>query len=211
MTTTLLASLVPNKLYGLILAALLALPGVRDEGHLKDVASGITSATLQATCQGDWAGSDDCARTWPGRPEELAALLVTTGYWESKFLARIGQGRCEKWECDAHKDAKGKVYHRARGYFQIQASTAITMFEWRHMVGRGEYRAFVASATSARLLSRHYAGCKNIQGAISGYATGGRCDWSKAGRRMTTYKAVLTKLQAKPEPVRQPLRVAYLP
>jgi hypothetical protein len=215
MTTLLLASLVPNKLYGLILAALLALPGVRDEGHLVDVASGITSATLQATCSGDWADTPGCVKTWPGRPEELAALLVTMGYWESKFLARIGRGKCEKWECDAYKAIDGRIHHKARGYFQIQASPAVTTYEWRHMIGSGEYRAFVASSTAARLLGRHYAGCKTIQGAISGYATGGRCSWRQASARMTTYKASLTRLQT---PVRrpaavpaEPAAVAYLP
>lgn len=201
MTTAILASLLPNKLYGLILAALMALPGVRDEGHLADVASGIVGATLQATCSGDWASTDDCVPTWRGRPEELAALLITIGYWESKFLARIGKGRCEKWECDAYKGLDGKIYHRARGYFQVQASTAITMYEWNNMWGSGEYRAFVASSTAARLLGRHHASCKTVQGAISGYATGGRCSWRQAGARMTTYKTTLDRLQVRSMPV----------
>lgn len=194
MTTLLLASLGPNKLYGLILTALVALPGVRDEGHLETVAAGIQSAVLQATCTGDWAEADDCIPTWTRRPEELAALLITTGYWESKFLARIGAGRCEKWECDPAKDRAGRIYHRARGFYQIQASPAVTVYEWRHMRGLGEYRVFVASAVAARLLSRHYANCKTIQGAISGYATGGRCSWSRAGARMTTFQRTLERL-----------------
>lgn len=206
MTTAILTS----KLYGLILAALLALPGVKNEGHLEAVAAGIQGAVLQATCTGDWAATDDCVPTWTRSPEELAALLITTGYWESKFLARIGAGRCEKWECDPSKDRSGRLYHRARGFYQVQASTAVTADEWRHMYGLGEYRVFVASSVAARLLGRHHASCKTIQGAISGYATGGRCGWRKAGARMTTYQRTLERLQTAPVQA-APVRVARQP
>lgn len=176
-----------------ILRAVTALPGVQDEGHLLDYARGTASAVEASTCTGDWAKADWCRPTWTRPPRELAAALVTKAWFESGLLARIGAGRCLPYECDAYR-VRGRIFHRARGYYQIQYSGAVRAHEWHEMVGTDEWSVFVASSTAARLLGNYVGMCGDIPGGFSAYATGGRCSWSRVGPRVTVYLRTLQRI-----------------
>lgn len=177
-------------------ATIAGLPGVRDEGHLDGIATGIVSAAAAATCSLDWSYADWCIRRWSPTRVELEAALITVGYWESRFLARIGQGQCRKDECDAYKDAQGRTHHRARGFYQVQRTGLITTREWRDIVGTGAWNYFTASSVAARVLASNRAWCKNPHGMFSGYARGGYCSWRGAGIRTAFFRRMLLKLQA---------------
>lgn len=189
-------------MYALILSLLMALPGVgiphdgetvqEHRARLGVVAYSIQSAANQATCSDEWATLVDCERIWPGSRDELVLALVTVGYHESRFLGRIQAGKCRKDECDAYKDALGRVRHRSRTYYQIQDTGAVTSDEWREMVGTEVWPTFVASSVAARVLSTSRAACAR-HGAwpaptFSRYGTGGSCAWGRVGSRVSTYK-----------------------
>lgn len=177
-------------------AAISSLPGVQDEGQLDAAAAGIVSASAEATCTLDWKRADWCRPIWPTSRHSLQAALITAGYFESRWLARIGRGECRKNECDAYK-FRGRIYHRARGYYQIQRSGLVSSREWVEMLGTNEGATFVASAVSARILARNYSYCRTYSGMFSGYARGGNCQWKGAGLRSRFMeKIAMPRLQA---------------
>lgn len=177
-------------------ATIAGLPGVQDEGHLDGVSTGIVSAAAEATCTLDWSYADWCKPRWTLSREELEAALITVGYWESRFLARIGRGECRKNECDAYKDVQGRIHHRARGFYQVQRTGLIKNQEWHDMVGTGAWNYFTASSVAARVLASNRAWCKSPHGMFSGYARGGYCSWRGAGVRTVFFHKVIVKLQA---------------
>lgn len=181
-----------------ILAAATSLPGVRDDGHLQAYAAGTASAVEAATCSGDWSNTDWCQPVWRRSKRELAALLVNIGWFESGLLARIAANRCRPHECDATKLLDGRIIHRARGTYQIQYTGAVSPTEWREMVGLSEYSFFVGGYAAARMLSAHERSCKSVSGAISGFATGGRCGWGGTPNRMAMYQKLLVRVSAPP-------------
>lgn len=189
-------------MYALILSLLMALPGVGipHDGESVDAhrvrlgvaAYSILSAANQATCSDEWAKLVDCQRIWPGSRDELVLALVTVGFHESRFLGRIQAGKCRKDECDAYKDALGRVQHRSRTYYQIQQTGAVTSDEWREMVGTEVWPTFVATSVAARVLSTARTACAR-HGAwpaptFSRYGTGASCAWGRVGSRVSTYK-----------------------
>jgi hypothetical protein len=133
---------------------------------------------------------------------------VDIAYFESGLHKRIAAGHCRPNECDAVKLPGGRIWHRARGAYQIQYNGAVSSTEWLEMDGVSEYNFFVASYTAARLLGSHEQLCKGISGAISGFATGGRCGWSGARSRFATYKRLLLRVSA---PVVEKPAVAVVP
>lgn len=166
---------------------LVGLPGVQDEGHLEDVALGIAHASDNLT-----TGENP---RWPWARSELVAALVMMGFMESRFIRRIGEGRCHKWECDATKLRDGRVVHRARGFYQMQRTSYSSPF-WSDLIGV-EYDQQVASAQVAgTILAANRARCKSRSGMISAYATGIGCSWSKAAARTHFMLRVLDRLKA---------------
>jgi hypothetical protein len=90
----------------------------------------------------------------------------------------------------------GRIIHRARGIYQIQRTGHVSAVEWVEMVGLSEHSFFVSGYTAARLLSAHERRCKSIAGAISGYATGGRCGWGGTPNRVAMYQRLLVRVSA---------------
>ena len=196
-----------------IIAAAISLPGVRDEGHLQAYAAGTACAVEAATCTGDWATLDFCQPVWRRSKRELAALLVDIAWFESGLIKRIAAGRCRPEECDAVKMPGGRILHRARGVYQIQYTGAVSATEWAEMVGVTDYSFFVASYAAARMLSAHERSCKSVSGAISGFATGGRCGWGGTPNRFAVYQHLLARVSVPPtekptSPVEPPAAVA---
>lgn len=120
---------------------------------------------------------DDAAHT----PRQ-GALLVTLGYFESGWIERIQLGRCERWECDPESRPDGQVFHRARGYWQLQASPLVPRAKWRLVAGPGYDPLVRGARAAAAVVERGERACRSAAGAASYYATG-HCRWPGGARR----------------------------
>jgi len=186
------------------------------EARLSDTARAIDDATLKATCQGPWKTAK-CQRYWTGHREDLAILLVTIGFWESRFALNVHQGKCKKWECDAELGPNGTIVHKARTPWQMQR-TSFSEPEWDKMVGIDYEATFHAAYAAAKSLSPGYRKCGNVYGAISIYAGAGTCKWEDGRNRVAFYgrlrakyrKLVQERLEQVPDDLRCfPLRPLY--
>lgn len=167
-------------------------------GRMEIVAKAIDDASAHATCEGAYAGAG-CEKKWLGNKKELALLLVTTGFWESRFAKNVHEGKCRKYECDAYKVAN-KVYHRARSPWQIQKTGLVSNEEYDQMTSATYESTKVSANVAVRYLAVGMTKCKTIKGAISSYAGAG-CDWKGAKPRLAFFNSLLkvsdTDLQSK--------------
>ena len=108
-----------------------------------------------------------------GAPGDLAALVVTKGWWESRYARNVHEGKCAAWECDAVKRG-GVVVHLARTPWQFQKTAAAAPL-WNVMVGTGFEETRNAAWLASVLLSRGYTACGSFRGALVWYARG-RCE-----------------------------------
>lgn len=203
----LLVSAVPRQAHGaidphVIHVVVKSLPGVVDEDHLDTVALAIAHAADNLTTCTPTAEKPDCTPEWTWGRTELVASLITMGYWESRFIRRIGAGNCHKWECDATKMPDGRIIHRARGFYQVQQSGLVKPHQWRNMVGITYDAQLTAAEVSGRIMSRNRARCNSRSGMISAYARGIGCTWPGAGVRELFLRRVLDKLAATEQQVR---------
>ncbi|MFA5053094.1 MAG: hypothetical protein WC565_03485 [Parcubacteria group bacterium] len=189
------------SLHASVMTMLLALPPAHadlDEQNRSErvevIASAISQATQRACCSGAYA-SEECSRLWAGSESSLAALIVTKGWWESRFALNVHLGECKPWECDAVKLSNGSVMHLARTPWQFQR-TAFSAPLWTDMVGTGIEPTRNAAWVAARILSHGMKSCKSIEGTIAWYATG-RCQWSKARDRYATYRKLTSLLASR--------------
>lgn len=156
----------------------------RRSARMHDVASAIHTASSWATCSGDYRRTDDypCDRRWARSQRDLALLLVTLAWWESRLARNVHEGRCQPWECDATRLANGTIYHRARSLWQVQRTSHVHGTEWADMVGTGERPTGIAAVVASRALGASLGRCRTIEGAIASYAGAG-CTWRHAGDR----------------------------
>lgn len=112
--------------------------------------------------------------------EERAALLTLLKY-ESGTAAYVQEGRCSdgprgKFECDSGR-AKGpwQLHGEVPDDLSEQAALAIKL--WR-----------AARLRCSKVVPNEH------EGAFSGYATGGKCGWGGAPRRVTTMLQLWRKL-----------------
>lgn len=146
--------------------------------RIDNVARGVALAADLATCTGDWRDEEDCEPAWPvERKLELVGALISQGWWESRYAQHVHEGRCRVHigECDGGK---------ARSPWQIQTSALVTDVEWYDMLGAGEEPTEIAARCAARILAVGLKRCGSLEGAISSYATGRTCKWSKAADRV---------------------------
>lgn len=179
-----------------ILSLLLALPGPAPE-HAETVSESISSATLAATCEGQWQGTG-CRAVWPRSRRELGAGLVVVAYFESAFLARIQRNECRLkiGECDNGF---------ARSYWQTHRHWVPDEMWWHEMIGI-DYEAITRSAYMAsRALGAGYKKCKSREGALTAYAIG-RCkgDVVRAKMRARWWTSMFKRGRA-PLPVHLPV------
>jgi hypothetical protein len=172
-------------------------PAEDRRARLGVVAEAIDDATTRATCQ----GLDPCTPIWPGRPVELAAALARTGWFESRYARHIHEGRCGRWECDPFKLPSGRIVHRALSVWQVQPSRLVPTAEWRTIRGADYGATSRAAWAAARVLSASYRRCQApgrpaMLGAVSGYATGYSCRWSKAHGRVALIERDVRRLSA---------------
>lgn len=157
------------------------------------IAQAIDDASSQSTCS-DKYDVPGCKPTWPSDKESLALLLVTTGYWESKFAKNVHEGKCKPYECDAIKSLDGKtIGHRARSVWQIQKTPLETKQEYDKMNSSSLESTTMAAIVATRHLTLGMNKCHTTLGAMSAYATSKACVWSGARARDSFYKKLKNK------------------
>ncbi len=163
------------------------------------VATAIDQAASWATCTDKYVSTDEkpCKVQWVGSKKDLAILLVTKGYWESRFAKNVHEGRCKKDECDPLHHKNGTVTHRARTSWQMQKTSFVRKDEWETFVGADQKATSTAASVAARILSAAHRRCQNgIYGALSGYAGNMGCAWSGVAGRFTFFKQLKAKTEA---------------
>lgn len=129
--------------------------GQREE-RLKEIAAAIDAATPHA---------------------HERALLLSVGWWESRWAAHVGSG--------AVRGDDG----RAAGYWQQWGLDDETGLD-----GHAE-RALMLLRYHARRCGRPgLATLASVHAAVSGYATGSKCSWSGARKRVRTWRSVVARL-----------------
>lgn len=167
------------------------------------IAESIETAAREATCT-TIDPVAECTPWWPAaQRDELASMLVTLAWWETKFIKRVHAGQCRSDECDALKLKNGDVLHRARSSWQVQRNPRIvSKAEWEGMVGTSIEATTTAARVATRVLASSRSRCakgmetKWEHPAVSAYATGFSCSWSRADRRVSTYRKVLANIRA---------------
>ncbi len=189
-------------LYDILLVILLSLPAahsdtetrVQREARMAVVATAIADASLRATCEEDWTDSEICERIWPRSRNELAYLLLTIGFWESRYAWNIHAVKCKPWECDPSRTLDGRLYHKARSVWQLQWVRDTTRSQWLAIGGVEQVPTTEAAWLASRRLARGYRSCNTIRGAIGVYS-GSRhqCAWPEAYKRYGFYENICEK------------------
>jgi len=134
------------------------------------------------------------AQGWPGSKRELATLLLTVAWHETRLSLRIHDGHCKPFECD---------HGRARGLWQLHAHASLSRDRWLTVAGLDEQSTFNAASEAALALTRSRHMCRQrgadwVASTISAYAGrgcgGGLPDLDA---RVRTYRRLFA-LRAKP-------------
>lgn len=149
--------------------------------RVETLASAIDSATLESTCTGPFEGADWCEPVWGGTREELAALLVSIGFYESTFARHVQSGECRSWECDLG---------RAHGIYQQRVGPWLTHEEAEALKGTGYMSAVLASVAASRVLGAGLKRCRSAEATIAFYGVH-RCRWDGAASRLQVYRRAL--------------------
>ncbi len=194
------------------------------EAFLTVLADGIGAAAEEYTCTGFWSGSEDCRRLWPGAPEELAALELTLGWWESKLDPEIQAGRCPVWgpaptqiTCDgrlvgavrprwmrgiAQQTRWGLVVHESVTVFQLKPRT---QHRYDEVTGTEPVPVYEASREAARILSGFRRNCRThdwLTCVITSYA--GSITFRQAPARVATFWRVHARIKKELDQAREP-------
>lgn len=168
-------------------------------------AAAVVSAVDAATCSGPWNGADWCQPVWPrAEKRQLAVLLVTLGWHESRFALHVHKNRCrvKLGECDAVRLPDGRYIALARTPWQMQYSPLIRE-HWGSMSSATAIGTFEAAYAAAKIAGRARMRCSSegswTHATISGYASGRSCSWTGAAQRVKTYNRLLSNSWQKTE------------
>lgn len=138
----------------------------------------------------------ETTRGWPGTKRELASLLLTVAWHETRLSLRIHDGLCKPYECD-----RG----RARGLWQLQVHRSLPKERWLELAGLDldSTRSAAEEAAKALVRSRRWCASRTrnadwVAPTLSAYAgigCGGRL--KDAAARVRTFRRLVT-LQPKP-------------
>lgn len=156
------------------------------------IAKAVDDAASKATCSDAYA-IPSCEKKWAGSKKELAILLITKGYWESRFAKNVHEGKCRDKECDAIV-VTGKVHHLARSPWQIQRTPSlVSADEYKQMNSSTVEGTTVSANVAARYLITGFNSCHTIKGAISMYGGAGCKNYSWAASRYNFFTHMLSK------------------
>ena len=146
------------------------------EVRLGVVATAIVDASNHATCH-----QRKCDPLWGRSREDLAALLIVQGWWESRYALHVHQDKCriKIGECDAG---------RAKSVWQVHASGPVSVKFWSTIGGVEQGPTLRAAWAATLVLSHAQSRCDTIQGTIAMYATGRRCSWKGAADRYAMFQ-----------------------
>ncbi len=162
----------PSALATPIFYALLALP--RPYGEVEAPEDRDARLARVAVAIDDASEGDD----------EMAAALVSFGWHESKFSARVEA-------MGPRKDTKGE----AISLWSLHLVPSLAPWsEWRALGGEAGMPA--SAIVAARYLAWARGRCRSWQGAFSMLATGARCSWAGARQREWQRRRVLGWLRA---------------
>ncbi len=156
------------------------------------IAKAIDDASSKATCSDVYAIAS-CQKTWKGSKKDLAILLVTKGYWESRFAKNVHEGKCGAKECDAIL-VNGNIKHKARSPWQIQRTLLVSKDEYSQMNSSTNESTTMSANIATRYLVVGMNTCHTIKGAIAQYGGAG-CNWSGADHRYAFFKSLSSRSQ----------------
>lgn len=96
---------------------------------------------------------------WPGPKRELAAILTTIAWHESRFSLDVHAGRCRPRECDP--DSHGRA--RARGLWQIWRPYKMPDHEWELLAGLDPESTRFSAVVAARIVVRSRRMCRSLE------------------------------------------------
>lgn len=156
------------------------------------IAKAVDDAASKATCSDSYA-IPSCEKKWAGSKKELATLLITKGYWESRFAKHVHEGKCRNKECDAIV-VQGKIHHLARSPWQIQrVPSLVSTDEYKKMNYSTVEGTTVSANVATRYLITGFNSCHTIKGAISMYGGAGCKNNSWATPRYNFFTKLLSK------------------
>jgi hypothetical protein len=156
--------------------------------RMTTVAQSIEAASYEATCTGPFTTAESCEPVWAGTREDLEVLLVIEGEFETHFARHVGEGRCQRWECDAG---------RARHYWQNWVNPWVSRETWRELEGVGFVPTTRAAVAASSVLGEGLKRCRSIEGAISFYARSS-CRWAGAAPRFREFLRIRAALPVDP-------------
>ena len=137
---------------------------VARKARLLLLATAQVEAVDHMTCAGKWEGTD-CVKKFDADPLELYALLLTAGWWETRYNSRIHAGNCGEDECDGG---------RARGVYQVHLNGTYPEEIWYHAEGDDFDSTLNATEAAAYSLSSAWKACKKRAGTKGVWAAYGR-------------------------------------
>ncbi len=183
------------------------LPGTQPETpeetriRYSTIATAVALSARGATCEGQ---APDCVRIWPGPTWQMAALLVTEAWFESRLMWRVHAGKCGPGECDPLRRGS-EIVHRSRSLWQIQHSELVSRSEWKTLSGTDLISTMRASWAAARILAAARRLCSPYGGfspesTMAAYATGSKCTFSQSKIRAHWYMKVAAQLRSPTTP-----------
>lgn len=154
--------------------------------RMEIIATAIDDASSKATCS-DKYDAPGCEKNWPQSKKSIALLLVTKGFWESKFAKNVHEGKCRPFECDAYT-VNGNRLHKARSLWQIQRTGLVSKEEYAKMNSASQESTTLSANVAVRYLALGMKSCKTIRGAMSIYGGAKVCDWPGVAPREAFYK-----------------------
>jgi hypothetical protein len=125
-----------------LLAAIATLPTFHEDLGTVLVEKKHAQAQVIAQAIADVAES---AEGWSGSKRELATLLLTVAWHETRFSLRIHEGNCKPYECD---------HGRARSLWQLHVHASLPREQWLGLAGLDAESTRRAAREAAKALSR---------------------------------------------------------
>lgn len=179
-------------------------------------AESIDTLTKEAVCLGEPTG---CVPKWLGNRRDLAFALVILGNEESHYARHIHDAQCDlaKRECDAvHVTVDGIQMRVPQSFspWQIKKFDVIQV-DWDIITSGGNHASYLALEVAILRFSRAHRRCQlSIEGAFSGYARGGLCNWPGAKGRVADWEKLrnmsVEELQRKVTRRREKLTAQHL-
>lgn len=158
--------------------------------RMEIIAHAIDDASSKATCSENY-NLEDCEKTWPGDKKQIALLLITQGYFESKFAKNVHERKCKPYECDSYRK-NGHVIHRARSLWQIQKTNLVSRDEYNKMKFFSKESTTLSANVAVRYLLTGMKSCKTVRGALAIYTGVKVCTWSGVAKREKFYNHLVS-------------------